>query len=126
MPGDRPIRVLLVDDSRAFLGGASEWLAEQNNVEVVGTAESGVEAVSAVDRLRPDLVLMDLVMPGIDGFAATRAIKSMDNAPSVVIVTFQDTGSMRAEAAEAGADELIVKSDFVEALAPVIARLTGS
>jgi CheY-like chemotaxis protein len=82
---DRP-RVLLVDDDEDNLATLSEAL-ELEGIEVVGTATSGEAGVALVADLRPDVVLMDLRMPGMDGFAATAAVRAAHRDTQVVILT---------------------------------------
>jgi DNA-binding NarL/FixJ family response regulator len=73
-PVDNPIRVLLVDDSVAFLLGLARLLRSEPGIHVVGRAGSGQHAVRLTRRLHPDVVLMDIVMRGMDGIAATHVI----------------------------------------------------
>lgn len=123
-PG-KPVRVLLVDDNEDFLHSARDWLAGRS-LEVVGVARSGTEALEAVDRLAPDLVLMDAVMTGMTGFEATRRIKERDDAPRVVILTFHESQAARLEAWVAGADEFIAKAQFTDEFGPVLNELFGT
>ena len=89
------VRVLLVDNSEAFLEGVKSWLALEPLLELVGTARTGQEAVDEVERLKPDLVLMDVGMPDLSGFEATRRIKSGDDArESVPRATFTPAASI--------------------------------
>ncbi len=83
-----PARVLLVDDSEEFLALASRAI-EHLPVRVVGVARCGVDAIAAADALAPDLVLMDVNMPGMSGFEATRQIKARGDA-RVLMLTLQD------------------------------------
>jgi len=71
---ERPIRVLLVDDHAVVRKGLRALLDREPSIEVVGEAEHGEQAVRAADRVRPDVVLMDLEMPGLNGIEATRRI----------------------------------------------------
>ena len=125
MPGDM-IRVLLVDDSPAFLAGAQDCLAEKNGLTVVGTASNGREALEETARLQPDLVLMDALMPEVDGFEATRNIKSSPDAPWVIIVTFLRETAVLEEVELAGADGVIVKTEFFESLDPLLAKIRSA
>jgi len=118
-----PIRTLLVDDSEAFLDGARDWLAAREGFTVVGTARSGTDALEAIERLEPDLVLLDLVMPGLDGFQVTRRIKARPDPPWVVIITFHASNAARQEATAAGADGMLSKVEFLVALEPLIRQL---
>jgi DNA-binding NarL/FixJ family response regulator len=117
------IRVLLVDDNDDFLDGLSAWLAHDPRLDIVGRAHSGPDAILAVPRLRPDLVLMDVSMPDMNGFEATRQIKSNPNAPLVVLIAFHDSRAARLEAWAAGADGFVAKAETTERLMPVVRDL---
>jgi CheY-like chemotaxis protein len=110
------IRVFLVDDSVDFRDVVSAWLTADRGIEIVGTAGSGSEAITEIERLRPDVVLMDVTMPGINGFEATRRIKSKPDAPVVILLTFHDSETARNEAWAAGADDLVAKAHVTDDL----------
>ena len=118
-----PLQVLLVDDSREFLSAAQRLVAYQPGIEVVGTATSAAEAIRLVQELTPHLVLMDIVMPDINGIDATRRIKRQSNAPRVVMLTLHDNAEYRYHAQLAGADGFIAKPEFETALPRLIERL---
>ncbi len=105
-----PVRLLLVDDSEEFLRAETAWLAALPGFEIAGVARSGEEALEAVRRLRPDIVLMDLAMPGMGGFEAIRALKENPAAPPVVAVSLYDSQVVRSEASMAGADAFVPKA----------------
>jgi DNA-binding NarL/FixJ family response regulator len=115
--------VLLVDDNDDFLDGLSAWLAHDPRLEIVGRAHSGPDAILAVPRLQPNLVLMDVSMPDMNGFEATRQIKSNPNAPLVVLIAFHDSRAARLEAWAAGADGFVAKAETTERLMPVVRDL---
>ena len=119
------IRTVLVDDYADFIESASQFLSTVPYIQVVGCARSGIEALQAVDRLRPDLVLMDLSMPCMGGLEATRRIKALDGAPRVVIVTLYNNPGYQIAARAAGADGFVSKSEFGEDLVPLIRDLFG-
>ena len=119
----KTIRTLLVDDSPEFLESAARCLAVAPQIEIVGRARSGHEALEQVARLQSDLVLMDLAMPGMSGLEATQRIKAQPGAPRVIILTLYDDDSYRAAAAEASADGFVAKSNFSEQLLPLIYAL---
>lgn len=118
-----PVSTLIVDDSPSFLQSAVRFLSMDGRVDVIGLALSGADAVIQVQQLRPDLVLMDLAMPGMNGLEATRAIKAGSNPPSVIILTLHDTPEYRTAAREAQADGFVAKSDFGVKLLPLIESL---
>ncbi|MHB9141161.1 MAG: response regulator [Paludibacter sp.] len=107
-------RVLLVDDSLKFLEVVKNMIKNNNNVKIIGSVSSGEEAIRITTLEHPDLILMDVSMPGMGGLMATRMIKKMGNPPKVIILTLYDTSEYREEAKAAGADGFISKLDFVE------------
>jgi glucose-1-phosphate adenylyltransferase len=118
-----PARILLVDDSQHFLESAQRFLAEELGIEIVGTALSGAQAIEKSAQLHPDLILMDVAMPEIDGLEATSHIKAQPHAPRIIILTLYDTPKYREAAHNAGADGFIPKADFGEKLLPLIHSL---
>lgn len=120
------VRTLIADNSRAFLAGARRWIAECPGLDLVGAVHRGTEVLETVRRLKPDLVLMDVILPEIDGLEATRRIKSCQGAPWVVIVTFEQGSPLREAARSAGADGLIEKCDFVVELEPLVRKLVAA
>jgi DNA-binding NarL/FixJ family response regulator len=106
-----PVRILVVDDHpivrhglRTLLGGRPEW-------EIIDEAEDGIEAVEKADRLKPDVVVLDVSMPRMDGLEACRRIRKSVPKSEVLIVTQHDSPQMMREALSAGARGYIVKSD---------------
>ncbi len=103
------IRTLLVDDESLIRAGLRFILESAPDVEVVGEAADGDEAVDAVHRLGPDVILMDIRMPRTDGLAATEAIRRLTRAPAVVILTTFDSDEHVFTALEAGACGFLLK-----------------
>ena len=102
-------RVLVADDHPAFRRGLELMLGGVDDVEIVGFAETGAKAVELAEELAPDVVLMDLRMPDLDGIEATRRITRLDAAPAVVVLTmFEDDDSVFA-AMRAGARGYLLK-----------------
>ena len=117
MGEERPARVLIVDDQALMREGLRTLLDLEDTVEVVGTAADGQDALSQVGSVRPDVVLMDLRMPIMDGIASTRAIKARyPNVQVLVLTTFDDGDSIHA-ALQAGASGYVLKDTPSEQLA---------
>ena len=117
------LRTMLVDDNPLFLAALQKLLATMDGVDVVATATSGAEALSGVERLAPDLVLLDLMMPGMHGLDALHAMRGLSPAPHVVIITLHDTPDYRQEAHRNGALALVSKHALDEELPPLLAGL---
>jgi DNA-binding NarL/FixJ family response regulator len=116
-----PIRVLLADDEALVRGGFRMILESEESIEVVGEAEDGAQAVRETARLRPDVVVMDIQMPGTDGVAATREILSrVADPPRVLVVTTFDIDEYVYEALRAGASGFLLKNSPPEELARAI------
>ena len=117
------IKILLVDDSEQFLQSATAFLSQCPSVEVIGTATSGKDAIKKVEELRPDLVLMDIALPQMNGIEATRCIKGQAEAPKIIILTLHDNAEYRSAAKDAGADGFVRKSNLLTHLLPLLDTL---
>lgn len=113
------IRVLLADDHQLVRTGFRVILEIEDDIEVVGEASDGAQAVVLADDLRPDVVLMDVEMPGMDGLEATRRITAADG-PSVLILTTFDRDEYLFEALRAGASGFLLKNGTPEALTEAV------
>ena len=118
-----PIRVLLVDDNPKFIAAAAYFLATLPDVTVVGYALSAQEGLAQATDAQPNLVLMDVAMPNMNGLEATRELKTWPQAPYVVILTMYDNLEYRAAAKLAGADGFVTKSEFGAQLLPLMDAL---
>jgi DNA-binding NarL/FixJ family response regulator len=115
------VRVLLADDERLVRAGFRAILSRESGIEVVGEAENGLDAVEAAGRLRPDVVLMDIRMPAIDGLEATRRIASgREPRPRIVVLTTFDRDQYVYEALRAGASGFLLKDAPEEQLIAAI------
>jgi DNA-binding NarL/FixJ family response regulator len=103
------IRVLLADDERLVRAGFRMILKAEPDLEVVGEAGDGREAIAKADRLAPEVVLMDIRMPGLDGIQATQQITAREAAPRVLVVTTFDRDEYVYEALRAGASAFLLK-----------------
>jgi DNA-binding NarL/FixJ family response regulator len=115
------MKVLLVDDSPYFIRAATRFLSEFESVVAVETARSGTDAVQAVLRERPDLVLIDINMPGMSGLTAVSRIKALEPDIRVVVVSLNESEEFRAAAEAAGADGYIAKRHFATGIVALFA-----
>ena len=119
-------RVLIADDQTLFRAGLGRLLNEDSRLEVVGQALDGQDAVKQALKLKPDVVLMDLKMPGVDGIEATRQITEADPSIKVLILTTFETDSNVIQALKAGASGYVLKDSSPDAIASsVVAVMSG-
>jgi DNA-binding NarL/FixJ family response regulator len=116
------IRVILVDDHSAFLTLIEGELAALCHLTVVGYAQSGREALEQIDRLQPDLVILDIAMPDINGLEVARWIKTQARPIVVVLVSLHDTPIYQSASTRI-ADGFVAKDALDTLLVPLIARL---
>ena len=116
------IRLLVVDDHPVVRAGMVAVLGEEPDLEVVGEAATGAEALAVVPRLTPDVVLMDLRMPVMDGAEATRRIRDLADPPQVLVLTTYDTDADIVRAVEAGARGYLLKDAPTAVLTDAIRR----
>ncbi|MFJ3987296.1 response regulator [Streptomyces sp. NPDC090032] len=120
-----PIRVLLVDDDPLVRAGLSFMLGGAPDIEIVGQAGDGSEVPALVTEARPDVVLMDIRMPDVDGLAATEALRARPDAPEVIVLTTFHADEQVLRALRAGAAGFVLKdtvpAEIVEAVRRVAA-----
>lgn len=104
-----PVRVVLVDDHAVIRAGLQQLLSGTDDIEVVGTAANGAEALEVVRRIRPDVVLMDLQMPDVDGVTATRNIMAEQLGVDVLVLTSFSDSERIVAALDAGAVGYLLK-----------------
>jgi len=117
------IRVLIVDDHRLVRVGLAKMLADAKGITLVGEAESGERALTLAREVKPNVILMDLRMPGIGGLEATRRLLRIDSGIRVLIVTACDSDPYPAQAMKAGAAGYITKGATAEDLELAIRRV---
>ena len=117
-----PIRILLADDHPIIREGLRAYLSSQKSLAIVGEASNGMEVLEKAVALAPDVVLMDIAMEQMDGFAATSALTAVHPGARVVIVTNHDNPDFREAATAAGACGYVLKQNLLE-LPEVLARI---
>jgi DNA-binding NarL/FixJ family response regulator len=117
--GFSPMNILIVDDDQASREGLRELFELRPNVTVIGEAIDGEEAVNLADALHPDLVVMDVQMPRMDGLEATRQIKQ--RTPGIRIILLTMYREYRAAALRSGADAFLIKGDGIGQLLAALA-----
>ena len=120
-----PISVLLVDDNRIFLRITGRFLMKHGDVDLVGTAGGGVEALSKAQKLRPQVILLDLAMPDLPGLEIIPRLREVVPEMRIIALTMLDTEEYRKAALAAGADEFVPKADLNTDLLPAIRRVVG-
>jgi len=116
-------RVLVADDNARYGSTLSRFVSSRPDMDVVGLASDGSEAVRMADALRPDVVVMDLNMPKVDGIEATRRVKALAVPPRVIVLTAHHSPENRLLAQGAGADAFLSKHEIDRGLVDVIEDL---
>lgn len=116
-------KVLIVDDARFIRTMLRDLLQEAGAYRIAGEAENGMEAIKEYKSLRPDLVLMDIAMPKMDGIEATREIIKADPAATVVMCSAMGQEALVVEAIDAGAKDFIVKPFSTNRILTVLAKV---
>ena len=119
------IRVLVVDDQSMVRAGFRLLLADEPDLEVVAEASNGLEAVAQAARFHPDVILMDIRMPQLDGLEATRRILAADPAARVLVLTTFNLDEYVYEALRAGASGFVLKDDPPEQLIAAVRTIAG-
>jgi len=118
--GESFLQVLVVDDYQPFRQFISSMLTKILEVQVVGEAADGLDAVIQAGELRPDLVLMDVGLPGVNGIEAARRIRTLDPECQIVFLSLESSPDVITEALELGAVSYIVKENVGTELLPVV------
>ena len=117
------LKILLADDSLTFLSAVKQFLAMLPVAEVVGEAHDGQQAIDSAQKLMPDLVLLDIVMPHLNGLDVAKALMSSAHPPRIVFLSMHDNDSYRTAAKDLGVYGYVGKSDFVNQLLPMISTM---
>lgn len=124
------VRTLIVEDHTRVRAQIRELLARETNIEVIGEAADGEEAIHRIEQLRPDLILMDVGLPGTNGIEATRRVKTTAPHTLIVMLSLHDPASYCAQAIEAGASGCVSKrrmhSDLIPTLRALLPHSEGS
>jgi DNA-binding NarL/FixJ family response regulator len=118
-----PVRILLADDHRMFRQGLRELLERKTRFEVVGEASTGSEALAAAEQLRPDIVLLDIQMPELDGVAVARRLAQQHPSIKIVMLTMYQQDQHLLEAIKAGARGYLLKDADADELIAVLERV---
>ena len=116
------IRVLVVDDSDIVRRGICQILQSQADIEIIGQAADGADAVRQVREHRPHIVLLDITMPVMNGFEAARRIKDESPSTLILVVSQSDAAPFAREAMAAGASGYVVKSNVSTELIPILRK----
>ena len=120
------VRTVVADDSPFMLKILAQTLEEAGDFDLVGTATNACQALRQVSALSPELVLMDIHMPGLNGLEATRCMKRSEHPPVVILISSQNTTGTKSLAAQAGADGFIGKEvNFRHLLIGALKKLFG-
>jgi two-component system nitrate/nitrite response regulator NarL len=119
------IKILIVDDHEVVRDGLKNILLSLNNVAIAGEAANGDDAISMYDSLKPDLVIMDISMPGMNGIEATRIIKENDPNAKILILTMHDNQEYLNQIIRSGAKGFILKNTDKEELLDAVKTVSG-
>jgi DNA-binding NarL/FixJ family response regulator len=119
MAGDF-IRILIVDDHEIVRRNITALLKKESDFEVVGTAANGREAIQLARTAKPDVIVMDVVMPELDGIRAAGEIRKLDNAASIILLSMHHSTALVQQARSNGASGYILKQNATRQLIPAV------
>ena len=122
----QPIRVLVVDDHQLIREGVRSIFAGNPQFTVCGEAVDGKDGLEQFSRLRPDIVLLDVTMPVMGGLEAAAELRRISSETKIVILTMHDNPQVRTEAAKAGADGFVTKSEVTKKLIEILSAVCSS
>lgn len=118
-----PVRILIVDDHPVMCSGLSNMLGMREELQVIGSAGSGAEALTVIPREKPDLVLLDLRMPGIDGISVLQQLQKTPDCPKVIVLTSYAQDELIYQAIKAGAWGYLLKDTSEEEIMTAISSV---
>ena len=119
------ITILLVDDNPTFVLAVRQFLDRLPGTQVAGEARDGREALALAAKLQPELMLLDIAMPKLNGLEVARAMRSWAHAPRIIFLSMHDNNAYREAARDLGALGFVGKADFVVELLPMIERIVA-
>ena len=117
------IRIALVDDNQNFVLSVRNHLETENGLKVVGQAFSGADALRMISEMKPDVLLLDIAMPNMNGLEVARSLRTTDRPPAIIFLTMHDNTSYRKAATGVGAAGFVSKSNVVADLVPLIEQV---
>jgi DNA-binding NarL/FixJ family response regulator len=122
-PNYEPLQILLVEDNQTFATAVKDFLSLVNGVKLVGHAINGPQAISQTMQLRPQLILMDIGLQGMNGFEVASLVLDLTKPPTVIFLSMHDGEAYRNKAKKMGADGFVSKTNFATDLFPLIDKL---
>lgn len=111
---NRKYKIIIIDDNQAFINAMKFLFSKRNDVEVIGEANDGVQFLKLIETVKPDLVLMDIILPGIDGIKLVRTAQEFGYNLKILGVTMSDDPTIHAQMNQSGFIGGILKSQFFE------------
>ncbi len=122
---DTPVRIVLADDHRVVRDGVRDRLLQEPDFDVVGEAANGAEALSVVARERPDVLVLDIEMPGLSGIEVARALDGTEGAPRILVLSAYDDADHVAELLDAGAAGYLTKDESLRTIVDAVRGVAG-
>ena len=119
----KPLKTMLVDDNPTFVRSVRHVLDHMPGIAVVACAADGVEALEMQQQWLPDLVLLDLSMPRLNGLEVARRLTRVNHAPTIFVLSMHDSAAYREAAAHAGVSAFVKKENFTSELLPLLEQL---
>ncbi len=115
--------IFLIDDNLYFLNAAMEFIRTDDEINIIGYSQKSIESVEIIKNKKPDLVIVDYVMAGMNGIEIAKILKTLEFPPKVIIVTQFDSSDYRDQALKNGADGFVPKAKFGDEIIPLIREL---